>query len=146
MQNLHRNCLVFYDLCSLTRLVQTLEKRGETLPQDVITDISLYLTEHTNRFGITPSIWTGNHLSLTLAMPSNRPRQPTVHPMAHFVPIMPASKTDGGPVAGDSDQRRNREGWGRIKGGGSAGRLDRFTVSIFQRGQTQRAVRAFTYI
>lgn len=45
------NCLIFHNLCSLTRLVQTLEKRGESVPEDAIAAISPYLTEHINRFG-----------------------------------------------------------------------------------------------
>jgi hypothetical protein len=28
------NCLIFHNLCSLTRLVQTLEKRGESIPEE----------------------------------------------------------------------------------------------------------------
>jgi TnpA family transposase len=45
------NCLIFHNLCSLTRLVQTLEQRGEEVPEDAIAAISPYLTEHINRFG-----------------------------------------------------------------------------------------------
>jgi TnpA family transposase len=45
------NCLIFHNLYSLTRLVQTLEERGETVPEDAIAAISPYLTEHINRFG-----------------------------------------------------------------------------------------------
>jgi TnpA family transposase len=45
------NCLVFHNLCSLTRLVQNLEQRGESVPEDAIAAISPYLTEHINRFG-----------------------------------------------------------------------------------------------
>ena len=45
------NCLIFHNLCSLTRLVQTLEQRGESVPEDAIGAISPYLTEHINRFG-----------------------------------------------------------------------------------------------
>jgi len=45
------NCLIFHNLCSLTRLVQTLEQRGEYVPEDAIAAISPYLTEHINRFG-----------------------------------------------------------------------------------------------
>ena len=45
------NCLIFHNLCSLTRLAQTLEQRGETVPEDAIAAISPYLTEHINRFG-----------------------------------------------------------------------------------------------
>lgn len=35
----------------LTRLVQTLEQRGEYVPEDAITATSPYFTEHINRFG-----------------------------------------------------------------------------------------------
>jgi TnpA family transposase len=45
------NCLIFHNLCSLTRLVQTLEQRGDSVPEDAIASISPYLTEHINRFG-----------------------------------------------------------------------------------------------
>ncbi len=45
------NCLIFHNLCSLTRLVQDLEQRGETVSEDAIAAISPYLTEHINRFG-----------------------------------------------------------------------------------------------
>lgn len=45
------NCLIFHNLCSLTRLVQTLEQRGETVSEDATAAISPYLTEHINRFG-----------------------------------------------------------------------------------------------
>jgi TnpA family transposase len=45
------NCLIFHNLCSLTRLVQKLEQRGESVPEDAIAAISPYLTEHINRFG-----------------------------------------------------------------------------------------------
>ncbi len=45
------NCLIFHNLCSLTRLVQKLEQRGEPVPEDAIASISPYLTEHINRFG-----------------------------------------------------------------------------------------------
>jgi hypothetical protein len=45
------NCLVFHNLCSLTRLVQNLEQRGKSVPEDAIAAISPYLTEHINRFG-----------------------------------------------------------------------------------------------
>ncbi len=45
------DCLIFHNLCSLTRLVQNLEQRGESVPEDAIAAISPYLTEHINRFG-----------------------------------------------------------------------------------------------
>jgi hypothetical protein len=45
------NCLIFHNLCSLTRLVRNLEQRGESVPEDAIAAISHYLTEHINRFG-----------------------------------------------------------------------------------------------
>jgi TnpA family transposase len=45
------NCLIFHNLCSLTRLAQMLEQRGEAVPEDAIAAISPYLTEHINRFG-----------------------------------------------------------------------------------------------
>ncbi len=45
------NCLIFHNLSSLTGLVQTLEQRGESIPEDAIAAISPYLTEHINRFG-----------------------------------------------------------------------------------------------
>jgi TnpA family transposase len=45
------NCLIFHNLCMLTHLIQTLEIRGEPVPEDAIAAISPYLTEHINRFG-----------------------------------------------------------------------------------------------
>jgi len=45
------NCLIFHNLCTLTHLIQTLEQRGEPVPEDAIAAISPYLTEHINRFG-----------------------------------------------------------------------------------------------
>ena len=45
------NCLIFHNLCSLTRLVQKLEQRGDPVPEDAIASIGPYLTEHINRFG-----------------------------------------------------------------------------------------------
>jgi len=45
------NCLIFHNLCSLTRLVHDPGQRGETVPEDAIAAISPYLTEHINRFG-----------------------------------------------------------------------------------------------
>ena len=45
------NCLIFHNLCSLTRLVRNLEQRGESVPEDALAAISPYLTEHINRFG-----------------------------------------------------------------------------------------------
>jgi TnpA family transposase len=45
------SCLIFHNLCSLTRLVQDLEQRGDTVSEDAIAAISPYLTEHINRFG-----------------------------------------------------------------------------------------------
>lgn len=45
------NCLIFHNLCSLTQLVQSLEQRGELVPEDAVAAISPYLTEHINRFG-----------------------------------------------------------------------------------------------
>jgi len=45
------DCLIFHNLCSLTRLVQTLEQRGGSTPADAIAAISSYLTKHINRFG-----------------------------------------------------------------------------------------------
>ncbi len=45
------NCLIFHNLCSLTRLIQTLQERGDIVPEDAIAAISPYLTEHINRFG-----------------------------------------------------------------------------------------------
>lgn len=45
------NCLIFHNHCSLTGLVQKLEQRGESVPEDALSAISPYLTEHINRFG-----------------------------------------------------------------------------------------------
>lgn len=45
------NCLIFHNVCSLTRIVGELERQGEDVPEDALAAISPYLTEHVNRFG-----------------------------------------------------------------------------------------------
>jgi TnpA family transposase len=44
------NCLIFHNVCSLTSIVRELQRDGE-VPEDALTCISPYLTEHINRFG-----------------------------------------------------------------------------------------------
>jgi hypothetical protein len=68
-KHLVANCLIFHNLCSLTRLVQKLEHRGEAVPEDAIAAISPYLTEHINRFGDYTLTSTESRRSRTTATP-----------------------------------------------------------------------------
>jgi TnpA family transposase len=45
------NCLIFHNVCSLTRLISQLQDEGEDVPETALARISPYLTEHINRFG-----------------------------------------------------------------------------------------------
>ena len=48
------NCLIFHNLCSLTKLMGQLQEEGESLQQSAlacVSRVSRYLTEHINRFG-----------------------------------------------------------------------------------------------
>jgi hypothetical protein len=45
------NCLIFHNVCSLTRVINHLQDAGEDVPETVLARISPYLTEHINRFG-----------------------------------------------------------------------------------------------
>jgi Tn3 transposase DDE domain len=45
------NCLIFHNLCSLTRLVRNLEQRGESVPKTPSPPSALTLQKHINRFG-----------------------------------------------------------------------------------------------
>jgi hypothetical protein len=78
------NCLIFHNLCSLTRLVEDLEQRGETISEDSIAAISPYLIEHINRFGdYTPNLGRKTRLRLhsqTVCISCMRPNG------AHFGP------------------------------------------------------------
>jgi hypothetical protein len=41
----------FHHVCSLTRLVQALQREGKTVPEEALACISPYLTTHINRSG-----------------------------------------------------------------------------------------------
>ena len=45
------NCLIFHNVCSLTRVVGQLQDEGEEDPEAALACVSPYLTEHINRFG-----------------------------------------------------------------------------------------------
>lgn len=45
------NCLIFHNVCSLTRIVRELHADEKEAPEDALACISPYLTEHINRFG-----------------------------------------------------------------------------------------------
>jgi TnpA family transposase len=44
------NCLIFHNVCSLTRVIGQLQDEGEDVPEAALACISPYLTEHINRF------------------------------------------------------------------------------------------------
>jgi hypothetical protein len=62
------NCLIFHNVCSLTRIGRELHADGKEVPEDALACISPYLTEHVNRLAITLSIWIGNHHNRTIAL------------------------------------------------------------------------------
>lgn len=45
------NCLIFHNVCSLTRVIGQLQDEGEDVPEAALACVSPYLTEHINRFG-----------------------------------------------------------------------------------------------
>jgi Tn3 transposase DDE domain len=45
------NCLIFHNVCSLTYVLRQLQDDGDDVPETALARISLYLTEHINRFG-----------------------------------------------------------------------------------------------
>ena len=45
------NCLIFYTVLDLTRVVRHLGERGEDVPEECLARINPYLTEHINRLG-----------------------------------------------------------------------------------------------
>ena len=45
------NCLIFHNVCSLTRVIGRLQDEGEDVPAAALASVSPYLTEHINRFG-----------------------------------------------------------------------------------------------
>ena len=45
------NCLIFHNVCVLTRVISQLQDAGEDVPEAAVARISPYLTEHINRFG-----------------------------------------------------------------------------------------------
>ncbi len=74
-------------------LVQDLEQRGETVPEDAIAAISPYLTEHINRFGDYTLNLAENRPSQTTATPSDGPPQPheTKWPILYRIVAIPPS-------------------------------------------------------
>ncbi len=45
------NCLIFYNVCSMTRALHKMRKEGMPINADTLTRLSPYLTGHVNRFG-----------------------------------------------------------------------------------------------
>lgn len=45
------NCLIFHNVCTLTRLLNQLANEGHDFNESVIAQISPYIGEHVNRFG-----------------------------------------------------------------------------------------------
>ena len=45
------NCLIFHNVCSLTRVIGRLQDEGEDVPAAALASVSPHLTEHINRFG-----------------------------------------------------------------------------------------------
>ena len=44
------NCLIFHNVCSLTRVIGRLQDEGEDVPAAALASVSPYLAEHINRF------------------------------------------------------------------------------------------------
>lgn len=45
------NCLIFHNVCSLTRLLSQLANEGQEFDEETIAQISPYIRKHVNRFG-----------------------------------------------------------------------------------------------
>ncbi|EJR94746.1 hypothetical protein IKM_05496, partial [Bacillus mycoides] len=45
------NCLIFYNVFQLTQILHEYIQEGNTVDEDVLSDLSPYLTFHVNRFG-----------------------------------------------------------------------------------------------
>jgi hypothetical protein len=45
------NCLIFYNVCSMTLALHKMSKEGMQLNADTVSRLSPYLTGHLNRFG-----------------------------------------------------------------------------------------------
>ena len=45
------NCLIFYNVCSMTRALHKMRKEGMRMDADTLARLSPYLTGHVNRFG-----------------------------------------------------------------------------------------------
>jgi hypothetical protein len=45
------NCLIFYNVQALTRLLRQLSFEGDVFDDETLARLSPYLTEHVNRFG-----------------------------------------------------------------------------------------------
>jgi TnpA family transposase len=45
------NCIIFYNVCAMTRVLHDLTQEGYSVDEDAVAALSPYLTEHINRFG-----------------------------------------------------------------------------------------------
>lgn len=45
------NCLIFYNVCMLTQIIQELNDEGYIISKDIISSLSPYITHHINRYG-----------------------------------------------------------------------------------------------
>jgi TnpA family transposase len=45
------NCVIFYNVCALTRVLHDLAQEGYPVDEDAVAALSPYQTEHSNRFG-----------------------------------------------------------------------------------------------
>jgi Tn3 transposase DDE domain len=45
------NCLIFYNVCAMTKVLHKMRKEGMPTNFDTLTRLSPYLTGHVNRFG-----------------------------------------------------------------------------------------------
>ncbi|MDQ0272354.1 hypothetical protein J2S17_004246 [Cytobacillus purgationiresistens] len=45
------NCLIFYNVFALTRLLHEYSRQGKEFKEEIISDLSPYISAHVNRFG-----------------------------------------------------------------------------------------------
>lgn len=45
------NCLIFYNVCMLTQIIQELNDEGHFISKDILSSLSPYITHHINRYG-----------------------------------------------------------------------------------------------
>jgi hypothetical protein len=45
------NCIVFHNVCTVTQMLEQMEKEGKAINVGALTKMSPYLTQHINRFG-----------------------------------------------------------------------------------------------